>query len=78
MFISLSLLGNGSEKHYRGNEYTSKKRIAGGIVFYMVHIILRKVSFLLLYVPPNLTLVFPQSVFMGFFFSGLLFDAGNT
>jgi hypothetical protein len=46
--IPLSLLGNGSEKSYRGNEYTHNRRIVGLVVFYAVHIVSKESKLLLL------------------------------
>jgi hypothetical protein len=38
MRIPLSLLGNGSVKSYRGNEYT-RNRIVGRVVSYVVRVV---------------------------------------
>jgi hypothetical protein len=39
MPVPLSLLGNGSVKRYRCNEYPRNKRIVGGVVFYAVRVV---------------------------------------
>jgi hypothetical protein len=41
----LSLLGNGSVKRYRGNEYThNNRKIVGCVVFYAVRYVSREVG----------------------------------
>jgi hypothetical protein len=39
LYIPLSLLGKGSVKCNRDNEYTLNKRIVRGVVFYAVHVV---------------------------------------